>query len=258
MANPREMERNREFLKDSIRRRIDFRMTDQSRGLPPPPLQKPLPAGCALVPLPAPETFAAVCRVGLLEAIRNRRSHRHFTAAPLSRPELGFLLWATQGVRRVLGPHAALRTVPSAGARHAFETYLVCRAVEGLEPGLYRYAPLQHGLAPLRQGAALGEVLAEACFGQDFIAMGAVTFVWTTLPYRMEWRYDLAAHRVLAIDIGHVCQNLYLACAAIGAGTCAVAAYDQEAVDALLGVDGKDEFALYLAPVGKVPPDAEA
>jgi SagB-type dehydrogenase family enzyme len=67
----------------------------------------------------------------------------------------------------------------------------------------------------------------------------------------MEWRYDVAAHKVIAIDAGHVCQNLYLACEAIGAGTCAIAAYDQEAVDGLLRIDGKDEFAVYLAPVGK-------
>lgn len=44
----------------------------------------------------------------------------------------------------------------------------------------------------------------------------------------MEWRYDLATHKAIALDAGHVCQNLYLACAAIGAGTCAVAAYHQE------------------------------
>jgi len=57
---------------------------------------------------------------------------------------------------------------------------------------------------------------------------------------------------VIAIDAGHVCQNLYLACEAVGAGTCAVAAYDQEALDRLLRIDGVDEFAIYLAPVGKV------
>ncbi|MCJ7772752.1 MAG: SagB/ThcOx family dehydrogenase, partial [Desulfobacterales bacterium] len=91
-----------------------------------------------------------------------------------------------------------------------------------------------------------------ACFGQRIIATGAVTFIWTTIPYRMEWRYSLAAHRVILIDVGHVCQNLYLACEAIGAGTCAIGAYDQKGLDDLLGLDGKDEFAIYLAPVGKL------
>ena len=68
----------------------------------------------------------------------------------------------------------------------------------------------------------------------------------------MEWRYGAAAHKVIALDAGHVCQNLYLACEAIGAGTCAVAAYDQEAIDRLLRLDGEEEFVVYLAPVGKV------
>lgn len=67
----------------------------------------------------------------------------------------------------------------------------------------------------------------------------------------MEWRYGIAAYKVIAIDAGHVCQNLYLACEAIGAGTCAIAAYDQEAMDKILRIDGQDEFAIYLASVGK-------
>jgi SagB-type dehydrogenase family enzyme len=68
----------------------------------------------------------------------------------------------------------------------------------------------------------------------------------------MEWRYDIAAHKVIAIDAGHVCQNLYLACEAINAGTCAVAAYNQSLIDRLLKIDGDDEFTIYMAPVGKV------
>ena len=58
--------------------------------------------------------------------------------------------------------------------------------------------------------------------------------------------------KVIAVDAGHVCQNLYIACEAVRAGTCAIAAYDQELADALVGVDGEDEFVLYMAPVGKV------
>ena len=53
-------------------------------------------------------------------------------------------------------------------------------------------------------------------------------------------RYGLAAHKVIAVDAGHVCQNLYLACEAIQAGTCAIGAYDQVKADVLIQVDGKD------------------
>jgi nitroreductase len=54
------------------------------------------------------------------------------------------------------------------------------------------------------------------------------------------------------LSCGHICQNLYLACESIGAGTCAIVAYDQDALDAFLGVDGENEISLYVAPVGKV------
>lgn len=108
---------------------------------------------------------------------------------------------------------------------------------------------------PLCEKVFSGEnspTIVEAVFRQPYPGNAAVTFVWTAIPYRMEWRYGLAAHKVIAIDVGHVCQNLYLACEAISAGTCAIAAYDQEALDRLLRIDGRDEFAIYLAPVGKV------
>ena len=76
-------------------------------------------------------------------------------------------------------------------------------------------------------------------------------FAWATIPYRAEWRYSIVAHKMIALDAGHVCENLYLAAEAIGAGTCAIGAYHQKPVDDLIGVDGEDEFVIYLAPVGK-------
>ena len=57
---------------------------------------------------------------------------------------------------------------------------------------------------------------------------------------------------MIALDAGHVCQNLYLACEAISAGTCAIAAYNQRLADELVGVDGSEEFVVYLSPVGRV------
>ena len=68
---------------------------------------------------------------------------------------------------------------------------------------------------------------------------------------RCEWRYPLHAHRLVLLDAGHVCQNLYLACEETGYGTCAIAAYDQEKADALCGLDGDGHFVIYAAPVGK-------
>lgn len=250
----KKLEDYRFFLKDTIRKQIDFRATDQSRGIPPPPLEKPCPEGAKCIALVSPEKLEHVPGIDLFAAISRRESRRSFTGEPLTLAELSLLLWATQGVRRRVRPGVALRTVPSAGARHSFETYLNISRVETVQEGLYRYLPLEHELAFLRSEPDLSARVTEACFGQSFAGGAAATFFWTTIPYRMEWRYGLAAHKVIAIDVGHVCQNLYLCCEAIGAGACAIGAYDQEAADALLGVDGKDEFTIYIAPVGKVPP----
>lgn len=246
------MQQFRQFLKDSIRKRIDFSQTDQGLGKQVPPLEKPCPPDAVRVDLAKPGDWKDIAAVDLAAAIGRRRSRREYLKAPLSLEELSFLLWATQGVRgKVVGGHA-YRTVPSAGCRHAFETYLAVLDVEGLAPGIYRYLPLSHQLVFEFSVDGLAESLVKAVFGQAFAGRAAVTFVWAAIPYRMEWRYGLAAHKAIAVDVGHVCQNLYLACEAIGAGTCAIAAYDQEAVDRLIGVDGADEFAIYLAPVGKV------
>ena len=59
---------------------------------------------------------------------------------------LSYLLWCTQGVKEVFQGNATLRNVPSAGARHAFETYLLINNVDGITPGLYRFLALEHSL----------------------------------------------------------------------------------------------------------------
>jgi SagB-type dehydrogenase family enzyme len=216
-----------------------------------PALEEPYPPEAQLLELPPPESFR-VGGMSVREAIRARQSRRQFTDAPLSREELAFLCWATQGVRSVAPSGVAtLRTVPSGGARHPFETYLVVRNVVDLTPGLYRYLALAHQLCLLRAGDFTPEAVA-ACAGQRMVAGCAVLFCWAAVPYRAEWRYPIVATKLIAQDSGHVCGQLYLACESIGCGTCAVGAYDQQAMDALLGVDGERQFAIYAAPVGKV------
>jgi SagB-type dehydrogenase family enzyme len=225
--------------------------TDQRRGVPPPPAQKPCPADAVLVDLVPPEDLT-VGAMPVIQAIRQRRSRRKFTPDPLALEELSFLVWATQGLSRSEGS-PLLRTVPSAGARHPFETYLLVNRVEGMAPGLYRYLPLEHKLCLLDEDPRTAREIHIASYEQ-YVAESAVTFIWTAVPYRTEWRYAVLAHRVILVDAGHVCQNLYLACEAIGAGACAVGAYDQARLDATLDLDGVEEMVVYLAPVGRVRP----
>lgn len=252
----------RYFLKDTIRKKINFALTDQNQKVPVPPVQKEVQLDAVTIELPRPDTFAGstspagtwnkIPAMDLSLAIKRRKSRRAYGQESLSLEELAYLLWCTQGVRKKPDQGHAYRTVPSAGCRHALETYLAVLNVEGLKPGIYRYLPLTHGLVFESSEEDLSLRIVEACFGQPYPGKAAVTFIWAAVPYRMEWRYGLAAHKVILLDAGHVCQNLYLACEAIDAGTCAIAAYNQEELDELLSLDGENEFAIYLAPVGKI------
>ena len=82
--------------------------------------------------------------------------------------ELAFLLWATQGIRQPAGGNFAYRTVPSAGARHSFETYLFVMRVEGIQQGLYRYLPVSNELLFVCEVENMEMRLARACLGQSF------------------------------------------------------------------------------------------
>lgn len=244
---------NRKFLRADLwgEWKIRGMGTPQRNGAPPPLLQRPYEDDANLIPL-IPATDMRVGRMPLFDAFLRRRSRREYTSEPLSLEEFSFLLWATQGVHRITRQGTATsRTVPSGGARHPFETYLYVGRVDGLQRGLYRYLALEHALCFLDGDPALEEKVHTGCL-QEFVRDAAVVFIWTAVPYRTEWRYSFLSHKVIAQETGHLCQNLYLACESIRAGACALGTYDQDGLDAILDVDGCDEFTIYVGVVGKV------
>ncbi len=242
---------------------LDNYTTDQEKGLPRPDVEKPYPEDAVLVDLVAPQDFK-VGQVPLAEVISKRKSQRYFSDEALTLEELSFLLWATQGVREVSEDGMRyFRNVPSGGNRHPIETYLSVHRVEGLKVGLYRYLPIEHKLLLLKDDPDIAEKTAKGGRDQNrkgpdgepfhFQRESAVFFIWTAIPYRTMWRYSVVGPKMVAIDAGHLCQNLYLAAGAIGAGTVACGAIDRKTMDQVLGVDGENEFTLYMAPVGKLP-----
>lgn len=192
----------------------------------------------------------------LQEVIAARRSLREYLDESLTLDDLSFLLWASQGITSVESDDEGdvvqrLRAAPSAGARYPFETYIALNRVKGFAPGLYRFAPGEHELILVREDASLAAGLRKACYDEAFIEEAAAVFIWSAIPYRMEWKYAYITHRMLAVEAGHICQLLCMAAVSIGAGACPVMAYHQRFMDDLLGLDGVDEFAFYLASVGK-------
>ena len=202
--------------------------SDQSQNYPQPQLQLPYPSEMRTIDLPSPEQIK-VDKITLRDAIENRSSVRKYSDKPLSINELAWLLWTTQGVKETVREgYCTLRTVPSAGARHAFDTFLLVNKVEGLAPGIYRYLALEHKLGEYLLDSDIADKVVEAAYGQKMVKNNAVTFIWVADIYRMFWRYVERGYRYIHIDAGHVCQNLYLAAENINAGVCAIAAFHDD------------------------------
>ena len=229
--------------------------SDQMLNVDPPLIEIPAPDEAIIIDLPIHSDSTAESDITI--CIDRRKSRRKYTDEAITLSELSYLLWATQGIRKTLATYqnrgrVSLRTVPSAGARHPFETYLAVNNVEGVKSGVYRYSALNHNLVFLFSVENMKDKLTLATVGQTFTGTAPVVFFWACKPYLGEWRYKGESHKAMLLDAGHVCQNLYLAAEALKLGTVAIAAYSQEKVDKLLELDGKDEFVVYLAPVGRV------
>jgi SagB-type dehydrogenase family enzyme len=253
---------NRSFMKSGFDVPGREFASDQELGLPLPPVVKRIDSSLKTIDLP-PIDKNIIINSDLYTCFNNRRSRRNYQDKPITLEELSFLLWSTQGVQKNIPAysntgHITLRPVPSAGGRHSFETYLAVNNVTGLEKGIYIYLPLEHKLAFSHSEDNLKDKLIYAYGGENYqdmaqwVGRAPVVFLWSCIPARGEWRYHMEAHRLMLIDIGHVCQNLYLACEGIGCGTCAIAGYVQKEFDELLRIDGENEFVIYVSPVGKL------
>jgi len=226
--------------------------TDQMKGLLRPAIIKEAQNISVRIPLPKPNGEVLFSN-NFYQIIEDRKSRRNFSSNSISIPELSFLLWSTQGIKEI-GPNETFirKMVPSGGARHTFETYLSILNVDGIEPGIYQYLPRNHEIGLLFQDPDLKQNMIQVAKGQEFVTKSAVTFIWSCIPYRGEWRYHWESHKLILLDAGHLCQNLYLSAEAIQAGTCAIGAYDQDFADKYLHLDGEEEFVIYMAPVGKI------
>ena len=222
----------------------------QSLGVPLPPLELPLPPDAEILPLPDGKAIELPA-LDLITLVEERESLRKYADTALSLQELAFLLWGTQGIKSISAKPITRRTVPSAGSRHPLDTFLMVNRVEGLQPGLYRYMAVEHKLAHLSAPADFNPLMTEACLKQPHVGNSAVTFMWVADVQRTIWRYCQRGYRYLYLDAAHVCQNLYLLAGAIDCGVSAIGAYDDDQVNHLLDLDGENQFAIYLATLGK-------
>jgi SagB-type dehydrogenase family enzyme len=142
--------------------------------------------------------------------LEGRRTHRAFTGAEVPLDDFSDLLhysfaplrFADAGEMGVL----QLRAAASGGARHETEAFVSVFRVTGVEPGLYHYAPIRHGLSPL-EGPAGPETLDHLTHDQGFFARAGFGVLTVAVAERMAWTCPHpVAYKMLLHNVGHVAQ----------------------------------------------------
>ncbi len=204
-------------------------------------------------PLPAPSSVP----LPLDQALRRRRSRRTYSDDGIDLSTLSTLLHHSCGVTATVAAYGfaelPLRTFPTHGGLQSPEVYLWARAVAGLHRGLYHYRAADHSLELLQHGD-FGARLTAIAYNEQYVGQAAAVLLLTGTHDRLRWKYGERAYRFLCMDAGFLGENVYLVCEGLGLGACAISGFAQDAMEDLLGIDGRNELAVLMLTVG-VPVD---
>jgi len=208
-------------------------------------LAGPTPASTAVpqnqsateVQLPKPRTDG---RVSLERTLAMRRSVRSFAAGALTWTEIGQLAWAGQGIT---DPAGIKRTAPSAGALYPMEMYFFT------PDGVFHYLPAKHALVRTIGGDRRA-ALAAAALAQAAIQQAPCVVVLTAVPERTRTKYRDRTARYVAMEAGHIAENVLLQAYALGLVGVPIGAFTDERVGQVLELKAGEE-PMYIIAVGR-------
>ena len=189
-----------------------------------------------MIKLPEPKMEG---RVSVEEAIAKRRSVRSYSSRELSAEDLSQLLWACQGIT---DQKRGLRAAPSAGALYPLEIYIVKK------DGVFYYHCATHALERLSESDMRND-LAQAAYGQRFVAEAAVDIVIAAVYERVTSKYGERGMRYTNMEAGHAAENIFLQAVALGIDSVAVGAFNDAAVSKVVNLPAGAK-PLYILPVG--------
>ena len=162
--------------------------------------------------------------------------------APLTIRALSRLLeyaLALSAWKQAGGTRWALRANPSSGNLHPTEGYLLVGGIAelGPSPGLFHYAPLEHGLE--RRADCPDALFARLTRG---LAAGAFLVGLSSVHWREAWKYGERAFRYCQHDVGHAIGTVRIAASALGWSALVLDDTADETIEALLGLDRGADF----------------
>jgi SagB-type dehydrogenase family enzyme len=170
------------------------------------------------------------------DAIRIRRSTRDFAADFMSLDDFAYVLEMAQG-------HPNLERCPG------IELQLAIHRVSGLTPGLYRYWPADHRLQVVRK-EPLADDLVRVCLRQKKAGSAAAAFLMVADLGPGRAHASSRRYRDLLLESGAIGQRIYLAAEACGHSARNLAAFVDDSLNRLLGLDEEREAVVHLTMVG--------
>ena len=207
------------------------------------PLYKEYP-GAKKIKLPRPSFEGSPVE----RVIRERKSVRSFSDRTVSLEHLAQLLLSADGLTHKLGQYD-LRAAPSGGALYPVEIYVIVTNVENLDMGLYHFQAADSSLELVKTGHFNREIH-EAANEQQSVGSSPLTVILTSRFERSTRKYADRGYRYIYMEAGAICENIYLQAGSLGMGTVAVGAFNDRSVNELLEIDGAEEAALLIMPVG--------
>jgi SagB-type dehydrogenase family enzyme len=181
---------------------------------------KSYPESIRRIALPKPQIDG---QASVWEVLSRRRSVRNYsTDRTMPLGVFSTLIWATQGITAAVGDHE-LRSAPSAGALYPIETYLLVRAVEGLDQGFYHFRPHSFDLELTKSGDFAHD-LAKAALGQGMVF--TLRLCLYGRPLSSEADGNTGRGRIaIFIWMQAIAQNLYACWHGCRSGVCGIGAF---------------------------------
>jgi SagB-type dehydrogenase family enzyme len=202
-------------------------------------------------PIRLPEPIALSCT--LQDCINARVSCRQFSDQPMNLSQLSTVANAAYGIKGRSyydGCELLERPVPSGGGLYPLELYFVVRNVEKIDPGVYHYAPLVHGLETVRTLEVPRQLLGEAFLWQPYVGDASVIVLYAAVLERSLWKYTDRGYRYVLFESGHAAQNVNLVAESLGLGSLNLGGFFDDQIAALLDIDSDEEVPLYGTALG--------
>lgn len=201
-------------------------------------------------PIPLPRTLVQTLAPAL--SVITSTGVETNDAKEIDLARLASILYYSAGVTKhkaYAGGELYFRAAACAGALYPIETYVVCGDIEGLSAGVYHFSPGDFALRKLRDGD-LRRALSRATSDQEQVVTAAVTLIFTAISWRSTWKYRDRAYRYHFWDNGMIAANALALAAAHELPATVVMGFVESDVNKLIGIDGEQELALSLLPLG--------